>query len=751
MSTPESTFSTTTLPVLGMTCAACVRRVERAVLKVPGVDAAHVNLATERAQVRYQVTETDQDRIAAAIEKAGYDVIHADADALEDAEATAREAERTRLRQRLTWAVGLTLPLFVLEMGGMMVPAFRTALLDVAPAPAWHLIAFALATAVQFGPGWAFMVSGWRAARMGSPDMNTLVLLGTSAAYGYSVVATFVPSVLPTGAVQVYYEAAAVIITLVLVGKYLETVAKGRTSAAIRQLMTLQAKMATVWRGEDTTTVPIDAVLPGDRVLVRPGERIPVDGEVTDGTSFVDEAMLSGEPIPVAKAVGDAVTGGTVNQSGALTVCATHVGRDTMLAQIIRMVEAAQQSKPPIQAVADRVVAVFVPVVLVLALLTFGVWLLVGPSPPLTYALVAAVSVLIIACPCAMGLATPTSIMVASGRAAAQGVLFRRGEALQYLSEVDIIALDKTGTLTEGRPALTAVHPVNGWAEGEVLRLVAAVERASEHPIARALVAAAEARGVAIPTASDVEAVPGHGVSGIVEGQRVLVGAARYVRQHAPPSPALDAASAALSKAAQTVVFVVVDGEAVAVLGVSDPVRPTTADALRQLRAQGLRLVMITGDNRHTADALAADLALDEVHADTLPGDKAHVIAALQREGQRVAFVGDGLNDAPALAQADVGIAMGGGTDVAIESADVVLMHSDVLRLVDARRIARATLRNIKQNLFWAFGYNTVLIPVAAGVLYPALGLLLSPMLAAGAMGLSSLFVLGNALRLRQQ
>ncbi|GAB5518411.1 MAG: heavy metal translocating P-type ATPase [Rhodothermales bacterium] len=746
----ENQLTTTTLPVVGMTCAACVRRVERAVLKVPGVDAAHVNLATERAQVRYQADTTDQADIAAAIEKAGYEVVQAETTTLDDAEAAAREAERDSLRRRLAWAVGLTLPLFVLEMGGMMVPAFRAILLDVAPPTTWHLVAFALATAVQFGPGRKFLVSGWRAARMGSPDMNTLVMLGTGAAYSYSVVATFLPSVLPEGAVQVYYEAAAVIITLVLVGKFMEAVAKGRTSAAIRQLMTLQAKTATVWHGEKTATVPIDAVLPGDRVFVRPGERIPVDGEVTDGTSFVDEAMLSGEPIPVAKSVGDAVVGGTVNQSGALMVRATHVGRDTMLEQIIRMVEDAQQSKPPIQALADKVVAVFVPVVLVIALITFGVWLLIGPSPALTYALVAAVSVLIIACPCAMGLATPTSIMVASGRAAAQVVLFRRGDALQHLSEVEVIAFDKTGTLTEGRPALTAVHPVTDWTEAEVLRLVAAVERASEHPIAKALVAAAEARALAIPVASEVEAVPGYGVTGVVDGQRVRVGAARYINQEAMHTSALHAASTALIQAAQTVVFVAVDGEAIAVLGVSDPVRPTTSSALRQLRAQGLRLVMVTGDNRHTAHALAADLGIDDVRSETLPGDKATVIADFQAEGLRVAFVGDGLNDAPALAQADVGIAMGGGTDVAIESADVVLVHSDVQRLVDAHRIAQATLRNIKQNLFWAFGYNTVLIPVAAGVLYPILGLLLSPMLAAGAMGLSSLFVLGNALRLRR-
>ncbi|MEM1117040.1 MAG: heavy metal translocating P-type ATPase [Bacteroidota bacterium] len=733
---------TVTLRVGGMECASCSARVERVLARVDGVEAVGVNLATERATVTAPGVEVA--RLTEAVRKAGFEASAEAASGSVPDQADALAAQR----RRLGWAVGLTLPIWLLDMVPMAVPPLHAWLHATVGTEAVRWALFALGTAVQFGPGRHFIRTGWAALRAGAPSMDTLVLLGTGAAYGYSVVATFLPGILPPGADHVYYEAAATIITLILAGRYMETVAKGRAGSAIRALLDLQPPTALVLRDGEAVEVALGAVQVGDRVLVRPGARIPVDGTVVQGRSFVDASAMTGEPIPVETEAGDAVAAGTVNGTGALTVEASAVGTETALARIVRMVEDAQGSKPPIQDLADRVVRVFVPVVLVVAAVTFAVWMLVGPEPRLTFALVASVSVLIIACPCAMGIATPISVLVGTGRAASAGAFVREGAGLQALAEADTVVFDKTGTLTVGRPVVTDVVRLGDISEADVAGLAAAVERSSEHPIARAIV---EHAGSDLPEATDVEAVPGYGVGGIVEGRRVEVGAARHLARLGVPIPeAATAQAAALASEGKTPVFVAVDGRLAALVAVADAVKPEAEAALDALRERGLRLALVTGDAEATARAVAARLGIETVRAEVLPGDKAAVVAALQAEGRRVAFVGDGINDAPALAQADAGLAMGTGTDVAIEAGDVVLVGGDVAAVGRAITLARATLRTIKQNLFWAFAYNVVLIPVAAGVLYPALGLLLSPMLAALAMVFSDLFVVGNALRLRQ-
>ncbi len=741
------------LAVTGMTCAACVGRVERALQGADGVVQATVNLATERATVEYATGATDAGRLAEVVRKAGYDVVTPqDGVSAQDAERAARDAEHARLGRRLGLAAALTLPLLLLEMVPMAIPGGMAWIDGLVPMQTRWLISFALATAVQFGPGLRFYRSGWAAARHGSPDMNTLVALGTSAAYGYSVVATFLPGILPPDAVHVYFEASAAIITLILLGKWIEARARGRTSDAVRSLLQLRPDTARVVRDGTEVDVPIAEVVMADLVRVRPGERVPVDGVIAEGTTTIDESMVTGEPFPVEKTEGAEVVGGTVNQAGSVVVRTSAVGADTVLAQIVTLVEHAQASRPAIQALADRVVAVFVPIVLVLAALTAVVWLIIGPEPSLTYALVAAVSVLIIACPCAMGLATPVSVMVGTGKAAERGVLFRRGDALQSLSEVDVVALDKTGTLTEGRPRLTDLVLADGSPrrESSLLALVASAEAASEHPVGRALVEAAQARGLTLEQpATDVQAVPGMGLRASVGGHRVEVGADRWMADLGLSVDAFAETARALAEAGKTPLYAAVDGRLAAVLAVADAIRDTTPAAIAALHRAGLRVAMVTGDNRRTAEAVARQLGIDEVRAEVRPADKAAAVRELQAQG-RVAFVGDGINDAPALAQADVGVAIGTGTDVAIEAADVVLMRGDLGALVEARSLSAATLRNIKQNLFWAFAYNVVLIPVAAGVLYPVWGTLLSPVWGAAAMGLSSLFVLANALRLRR-
>jgi heavy metal translocating P-type ATPase len=743
--------NTIELKIDGMTCASCVNRVEKALGRVPGVENASVNLATERASIRYLGNADIVDRLIGAVEQTGYEAKPVQrVDGQADGEREARATEIAGLWRSVLIAAILTLPVFALEMGSHFIPAVHDWVMGtLGHSNSWYL-QFALTTLVLFGPGLRFFRKGVPALLRKSPDMNSLVVLGTSAAYAYSVVATFLPGFLPEGMDNVYYEAAAVIVTLILLGRYLEAKAKGRTSEAIKRLVGLQAKTARVVRDGEAQEIPLDQVLAGDLVQVRPGERIPVDGEVVEGSSFVDESMITGEPVPVQKSQGREVVGGTINRTGSFTFRATRIGADTVLAQIIRMVEQAQGSKLPIQALVDKVTAWFVPAVMAAAFLTFLVWLVLGPDPALTFALVNAVAVLIIACPCAMGLATPTSIMVGTGRAAELGVLFRQGEALQSLKEVGVVALDKTGTLTQGRPELTDFVTASGFSEAETLRLVAAVETRSEHPIAQAIAAAAARRGLSLPSTDSFEAVPGFGVSAMVEGRKVDVGADRFMTKLDLTVSAFADSAARLGAEGKSPLYAAIDGKLAAIVAVADPIKPSTPEAIAALHALGLKVAMITGDNRKTAEAIAKRIGIDEVAAEVLPDGKVAVVKRLRQSHGKIAFVGDGINDAPALAEADIGIAIGTGTDIAIESADVVLMSGDVRGVVNAIALSKATIRNIQQNLFWAFAYNVLLIPVAAGVLYPVNGTLLSPIFAAGAMALSSVFVLGNALRLRR-
>lgn len=735
------------LAIEGMTCASCVARVEKKLKSVPGVTEAAVNLATERATVRGGALPAALEQ---AVRDAGYEARRIGAEDAGDRERDARAAETKALGRRLAVAAVLTLPVFVLEMGTHLVPAIHELVMRTIGIRQSWILQFVLASAVMFGPGLRFFRKGVPALLRAAPDMNSLVALGTAAAWGYSVVATFLPGALPAGTANVYYEAAAVITTLILLGRYLEARAKGRTSEAIRRLVGLQPKTARVVRDGRTLDLALAEVRAGDTVLVRPGERVPVDGEVVEGSSFVDEAMITGEPVPVAKGVGTEVVGGTINKTGSFSFRATRVGGETVLAQIIRMVEQAQGAKLPIQALVDRVTAWFVPAVMAVSAATFLVWLVFGPDPALAFALVNAVAVLIIACPCAMGLATPTSIMVGTGRAAELGVLFRKGDALQTLRDATVIAVDKTGTLTQGRPELTDFDTLDGVDQDEALRLVAAVEARSEHPIAEAIVTAASARGLALPAAEGFEAVPGHGAAATVEGRPVAVGADRYMRSLGLDPSAFAETAARLGEDGKSPLYAAIDGRLAAIIAVSDPVKPSTPEAIRALHALGLKVAMVTGDNRGTAEAIARRLGIEEVAAEVLPEGKVAAVQRLGAGGRRVAFVGDGINDAPALAAADVGIAIGTGTDIAIESADLVLMSGDLRGVATAIALSQAVIRNIKQNLFWAFAYNAALIPVAAGALYPAQGWLLSPILAAGAMALSSVFVLANALRLRR-
>ncbi len=739
---------TVELAVEGMTCASCVGRVEKALKAVPGVTEANVNLATERATVRGMAGVGE---LVAAIGKAGYEARPIDTTARAgDEAAEKKDAERAELKRDLIVAGVLTLPVFVLEMGSHLIPAMHDWVMNtVGMQRSWYL-QFVLTLLVLAIPGRRFYQTGIPALLRLAPDMNSLVAVGTAAAFGYSVVATFAPGLLPAGTVNVYYEAAAVIVTLILLGRFLEARARGRTSEAIQRLVHLQPRIAHVARDGRIVDIPIDEVVVGDLVELRPGERVPVDGEVVEGSSFVDESMITGEPIPVEKTAGNTVVGGTVNQKGALTLRATAVGAQTMLAQIIRMVEHAQGSKLPIQAVVDRVTLWFVPAVMLAALLTFLVWMVWGPSPALTFALVNAVAVLIIACPCAMGLATPTSIMVGTGRGAEMGVLFRKGEALQLLKDARVVAVDKTGTLTEGRPVLTDLEIAEGFERRQVLARIAAVESRSEHPIARAIVESAEGEGIALPAMTDFESVTGMGVRAVVEGVRVEVGADRFMRALGLDVGGFAATAERLGDEGKSPMYAAIDGRLAAIVAVADPMKPDTPKAIAALHRLGLKVAMITGDNRRTAQAIARQLGIDEVVAEVLPEGKVEAVRRLRAAHGRIAFVGDGINDAPALAEADVGMAIGTGTDVAVESADIVLMSGNLQGVPNAIALSRATIGNIRQNLFWAFGYNTALIPVAAGVLYPAWGVLLSPIFAAGAMALSSVFVVGNALRLRR-
>jgi Cu+-exporting ATPase len=736
----------TVLPVEGMHCASCVGRVEKALAAVPGVTEASVNLAAGQARVSHGEGVVAPADLAAAVKAAGF-TVPAAAEAAPEAREDRRATEVQRLRRDFGLAALLSAPVVVLDMGGHLgshAPA-------MAGGTVAALVQAVLTTLVLAWPGRRFFRVGIPGLLRGHPDMNALVALGAGAAYLYSMVSTLAPQILPAGAAHLYFEASALIVTLILLGRSLEARARGRTGEAIARLMDLSPKAARVVRDGAETEVPLAALRVGDVVRVRPGERIAADGTVLSGESRVDESMVTGEPAPVRKAPGAAVVGGTLNGGGSLDLRVGAVGAATVLAQIAAMVERAQGGKLPIQALVDRVTGRFVPVVIGLALATFLAWLVLAPSPALGPALVHAVAVLIIACPCAMGLATPTAIMVGTGRAAGRGILFRDGAALQALQGVGLVAFDKTGTLTEGRPALEQAATVPGLSEEEALRLAAGVEDRSEHPLAGAIVAAARGRGLTVPGAEGFEAVEGFGVAGRVEGRAVAVGALRYLeRLGVAPDPALVDLSRAWAEAGASPVHLVLDGRHVAALAVADPGRAGAREAVTALQGRGIAVAMVTGDDPATAAQVAAGLGIGEVAAGVLPGGKAEAVKRFRAAHGPVAFLGDGVNDAPALAEADVGLAIGTGTDIAVESADVVLMAGGPDALVAAIDLSRAVMANIRQNLFWAFAYNAALIPLAAGLLVPFGGPSLSPILAAGAMALSSLFVLGNALRLRR-
>jgi Cu+-exporting ATPase len=741
------------LAVSEMMCAACVRRVEKALLATPGALSASVNLATGRASVRALAAPDVARRLAEAATAAGYPAAPALSPTEEaERESARRSGELAALRRRVLLAAAASAPIFLVEMGGHLFPTLHHALIGLFGEQALALTIMALATFVQFGPGWGFLAKGFPALAKGAPDMNSLVAMGSTAAWGFSSVVTLAPSLIPEGSRQPYFESAAAVITLVLFGRLLEARAKGRAGEAIRRLVDLAPKRALVLREGRQEEIGVEMVAPGDLVLVRPGEKIPVDGEVVEGESHVDEAMISGEPIPVAKGPGASVVGASVNGAGSLTVRATKVGADAMLAQILRAVEQAQAAKLPIQGVIDTVTGVFVPVVMAIAALTFAAWMLVGPEPRLAHAMTAAVAVLVVACPCAMGLATPISIMVASGKAAELGLLVRRGDALQALAEAQVAALDKTGTITLGRPEMTDLV-VDRLDEDEALRLAASVEARSEHPIAQAILRAAAARGVAPAAVEGFAADPGFGATARVEGRAVAIGADRLMAKLGLDVAAFAEATQRLGALGRSPLYLALDGRVVAALAVADAPKPAAARAVALLKAQGVTPVMITGDDARAARAVAAAVGIETVEAQVLPAQKAAVVARLQGAGaaaRRVLFVGDGVNDAPALARADVGLAMGDGTDVAIESADAVLIAGRIEGAPNAVALGRATMKNIRQNLIWAFGYNVVLIPLAAGLFYKPFGWTLSPMIAGLAMALSSVSVVTNALRLRR-
>ena len=739
---------TLVMSVSNMSCASCAGRVDKALWQLPGVLAVDVNLATETVQVTYTPGLASRADFIAASTAAGYAAQEHSEDSHGQVQARKQQlAEAYGRRSRL--AVFLAAPVIILGMGGHILPGFERLIADVIGQKANWIIQCIFATAVLFGPGLDFYRRGFPALWRGAPDMNSLVALGTGAAYAFSLIATFLPQVLPEGVSGVYYEPASLIVVLILFGRDLENRAKGRTGKAIQSLLGLRVKTAQVRRAGEFVECPIEEIVVGDVLSLRPGERVAVDGVVHEGSSYIDESMITGEPRPVEKSTGAALTAGTVNGMGHVIYEARRVGHDTTLSQIIQLVEQAQGAKLPIKALVDRLTLWFVPMVLILAFVTVTVWMIWGPEPALPYALVAGVCVLIIACPCAMGLATPTSIMVGTGRAAEMGVLFRKGDALQLLADVDVIAFDKTGTLTRGQPVLTDLDVADGLGRRAALQVMASVEQGSDHPIARAIVMAAAEEGLDLLPIQDGQTYAGLGLSAHVAGEEVILGTERFMRERGIDVKGYHGSAEALASQGKSVIFAARAGQVIALAGVSDALKPSTQGAIAQLKAAGITVVMLTGDRRDAALQIAADLGIDQVHAELLPADKSRVLAELKTKARQLAFVGDGINDAPALAAADIGIALGTGTDVAVESADIVLMSGDLLGVVNAIEMSRLTLRNIKQNLFWAFGYNVALIPVAAGALYPAFGMLLSPILAAAAMALSSIFVLANALRLR--
>jgi Cu+-exporting ATPase len=727
----------------GMTCAACVNRIEKTLQRIPGVLKAAVNLATEKATVQYQADRVEKSELRKAIEDLGYQVFSF-------AEETSDREREARIRE------------IKVQKLKFMISAILTGAVFLGSMPQWfpwwprffqsYYILFILTTPVQFWAGGQFYRGFWSALKHYTSDMNTLIAVGTSAAYGYSTVITFFPHILGSHGIKmgVYFDTSAMIITLILLGKMLEAIAKGHTSEAIKRLMGLRPKTARVIRSKKEMDIPVEEVIQGDIIVVRPGEKIPVDGRVLEGYSAVDESMLTGESIPVEKHPGDEVMGATINKTGSFQFQATKVGRETALAQIIKLVEEAQGSKAPIQRMADRVASIFVPTVILISLATFAAWLIWGPSPAFTFALLSFVAVLIIACPCAMGLATPTAIMVGTGRGAENGILIKSGESLENIHRVKTIIFDKTGTLTQGKPAVTDIAVNDGYQQDQILLWAASIEKGSEHPLGEAIVNAAKEKSLDLQPVEAFEAVPGHGVKGKLNGQTILLGNLKLMGEHGVKVDHLREQAEKFAGEGKTVMMVAQNSRAVGILAVADILKPNTREAVAALHRMGLEVIMITGDNEHTAKAVASQVGIDRVLAEVLPWEKSRQVKKLQEEGKMVAMVGDGINDAPALAQADVGIAIGTGTDVAMESADVTLITGDLRAVIVAIQLSKRTIRTIKQNLFWAFIYNILGIPIAAGILYPFWGILLNPMIASAAMAMSSVSVVSNSLRLKR-
>ena len=734
------------LPIQGMTCAACVTKVEKTLRSVKGVTRASVNFATERASVEYLPEEVTLRDLRKVVRDAGYDVLEVEEDDIVEKERIAREAELSRLKWKFITGLVLLIPILLLMWGASFLEKIGLS------RKITFFLQFLLATPVQFWVGRSFYAGFWKATKSKTSDMNTLIAVGTSAAYIYSLMVTFVPHLIMVKGLMmdVYFDTSAAIIVLILLGRFLESRAKGRTSEAIKKLMGLQPKTARVIRDGREMDISLKEVVPGDIVLVRPGEKIPVDGIVREGYSSVDESMVTGESIPIEKRAGDKVIGATINKSGSFQFEATRVGKDTVLAQIIRLVQEAQGSKPPIARMADVIASYFVPVVILVAIATFLIWVVFGPHPSLTYAFLNFVAVLIIACPCSLGLATPTSIMVGTGKGAENGILIRGAEALETAHQLHIIVLDKTGTLTKGEPSVTDIVESKRFTQKEILTLSASAERRSEHPLGEAILKKAMEEGLTLLDPKDFQAIAGQGIEATIDSKRILLGNKKMMDERKVNLNGMADRSEQLSREGKTPMFLAVDGEMAGVIAVADTLKDHSKKAVEALRRMGLEVVMLTGDNRRTAEAIAKQAGIDRVLAEVLPEMKAEEVRRLQSEGKKVGMVGDGINDAPALAQADVGIAIGTGTDVAMESSDITLIGGDLKGIVTAIALSKATIRNIKQNLFWAFAYNTILIPVAAGVLFPFFGILLNPIFAAGAMAFSSVTVVSNALRLRR-
>jgi P-type Cu+ transporter len=735
------------LPIQGMTCASCVKKVEKALSSVKGVVHADVNFATERASVEYIPGEVSIRDLKKAVEEAGYHVLEVKEEDIVEKERLAREAELSRLKLKFILGAILLAPILLLMYGASLFEKWIGLSKETN-----FFLQFLLATPVQFWVGWQFYVGFWKATKHKTSDMNTLIAVGTSAAYLYSLIVTFVPHrIMVKGLMMdVYFDTSAAIIVLILLGRFLEARAKGKTSEAIKKLIGLQPKTARLIRDGNEMDIPVGEVIPGDIVVVRPGEKIPADGIVREGYSSVDESMVTGESLPVEKKIGDMVIGATINKTGTFRFEATKVGRDTVLAQIIRLVQEAQGSKPPIARMVDVIASYFVPVVISIAIVTFIVWYFFGPHPAMTYAFLNFVAVLIIACPCALGLATPTSIMVGTGKGAEHGILIRGAEALETAHQLNTIVLDKTGTLTRGEPSVTDIVESKKFTKNEIITLAASAEKGSEHPLGEAIVDKAKEENLSLLDPKDFQAIAGHGIEATIDSRRVLLGNLRLMEERKVVLNGWIDRAEHLSNEGKTPMFLAVDGEVGGIIAVADTLKENSKKAVEALRRMGLEVVMLTGDNERTAKAIADQIGIDRVLAEVLPERKTAEIKRLQEQGKKVGMVGDGINDAPALAQADVGIAIGTGTDVAMESSDITLISGDLRGVVTAIALSKATIRNIKQNLFWAFAYNTILIPVAAGVLFPFFHILLNPILAAGAMAFSSVTVVSNALRLRR-